>query len=55
MRDDRISPSVLLVPKYQLTVAGGRATVALASRAGSGIDADSGACAYQVLNTATDP
>ena len=40
--NDRISPSILLGATYQLTVAGGRATVALASRAGGGIDADSG-------------
>ena len=40
--NDRINPSILLGATYQLTVAGGRATVALASRAGGGIGADSG-------------
>lgn len=40
--DDRINPSILLGATYQVTVAGGRATVALASRAGGGTDVDSG-------------
>ena len=39
--NDRINPSIFLGATYQLRVAGGSATVALASRAGGGIDADS--------------
>ena len=50
--NDRISPSILLGATYQLKVAGGRATVALASRAQAAMQLRAHLCT-RVSNIAT--